>query len=117
MIKIIKKLFKRSDISSLKNKISHIAIKHKVAQKKIDKAQKRFDAIQEHTVADFESLKKRTIEKTVKAVTRINDEVMKESLEIDRKYHEAKEKVEVKATSVNELNDILHELKLKEFKI
>ena len=110
-------MFKQSDINSLKNKISHVAIKHKAAQKKIDRAQKLFDAIREHTTADFESLKKRTIEKTAKAVTRINDEVMKESLEIDRKYSEAKEKVEVKATSVNELNKILHELKLKEFEI
>ncbi len=117
MIKLLKKLFKNSDINSLKNKIIHIAIKHKAAQKKIDKAQKLFEAIKEHTVADFENLKKRTIENTAKAMTRINDEVMKESLEIDRKYSEAKAKVEVKAQSTNELNETLKALKIKEFKI
>ena len=117
MKNLFKKLFQASDIKSLTNKISHVAIEHKKAQKKIDKAQKLFDAIREHTVADFENLKKRTIEKTAKAMARINDEVMKESLEIDRKYSEAKAKVEVKAQSTNELNETLKALKIKEFKI
>ena len=99
----------------LQNKISHLVLDYNSAKVKINQAKKTFDKVVEHTVKDFESKKKSTLEKTLIAVDEMKTSISKEGDKVEEQYWQAKDKLVVKAKTVDSLQEIAKQIGGTEF--